>query len=69
MIRKLKPKRRRLLFLLAGISILAMGLTLALVALNEQVDLFLTPTAINEKNISPNKTLFIILRLKLKVQY
>jgi len=55
MLGKLKPKRRRLLFLLSGVSILGLSLGLALLALNEQVDLFLTPTSLYEKQIDNNK--------------
>ncbi|PPR79441.1 MAG: Cytochrome c-type biogenesis protein CcmE [Alphaproteobacteria bacterium MarineAlpha2_Bin1] len=55
MLRNLKPKRRRLLFLLSGIFILGISLGLALLALNEQVDLFLTPTSLSKKTIEVNK--------------
>ena len=55
MLNKFKPKRRRLLFLFSGVSILALSLGLALLALNEQVDLFLTPTSLSEKKIDNDK--------------
>ncbi len=55
MIARLKPKRRRLLFLTTGMATLALSLTLVLIALNEQVDLFLTPTSLKEKKIIPGK--------------
>ncbi|MBL42747.1 MAG: cytochrome c maturation protein CcmE [Rhodospirillaceae bacterium] len=55
MLKNLKPKRRRLLFLLSGLFILGISLGLALLALNEQVDLFLTPTSLSEKEIETNK--------------
>jgi Cytochrome c-type biogenesis protein CcmE len=55
MLKNLRPKRRRLLFLLSGLFILGISLGLALLALNEQVDLFLTPTSLSKKMIDSDK--------------
>ena len=51
---KLKPKRRRLLFVITGVAVLGAATALVLFALTDRVDLFLVPTGVYERNIAPD---------------
>ena len=50
----IKPKKRRLLFVIAGLFTLSISASLVLFAISDHVDLFLLPSGIYEKNITPN---------------
>ncbi|MDC0073884.1 cytochrome c maturation protein CcmE [Alphaproteobacteria bacterium] len=50
----LKPKRRRLLFVVTGLFTLSLSSGLVLFAISDYVDLFLLPSGVYEKKITPN---------------